>query len=85
MAIFDSVGVLKVASFDNNQYNYCNEHNIAIAMDLWEFSGPNIEVLNYVIAFAVQAVMAALNYELSLITSGIAKHSKTMADSIHYK
>lgn len=82
MAIFDSLGVLKVASFDNNQYNYCNEHNIAIAMDLWEFSGPNIEVLNYVIAFAV---MAAFNYELSLITSGIAKHSKTMADSIHYK
>lgn len=77
--------MLKVASFDNNQYNYCNEHNIAIAMDLWEFRGPNIEVLNYVIAFAVQAVMAALNYELSLITSGIAKHSKTMADSIHYK
>lgn len=41
---------------------------------------------NYMIAFAfaVQAVMAALNYELCFITSGIAELSKAMADSIHY-
>lgn len=35
-------------------------------------------------AFAVQAVMAALNYELSFITAGIAELSKAMADSIQY-
>lgn len=42
---------------------------------------------NYVIAcaFAVQAVMAALNYELSFITSGIAGLSVAVADSIHYR
>lgn len=40
---------------------------------------------NYTIAFAfaVQAVMAALNYELSFINSGIAELSKAKADSIH--
>lgn len=41
---------------------------------------------NYMIAFAfaVQAVMPALNYELSFITAGIAELSKAMTDSIHY-
>lgn len=40
---------------------------------------------NYMIAlaFAVQAVMAALNYKLSFITAGIAELSKAPADSIH--
>lgn len=40
---------------------------------------------NYTIAlaFAVQAVMAELNYEVSFITLGIAELSKAMADSIH--
>lgn len=36
-------------------------------------------------AFAVQAVMAVLNYEVSFITLGIAELSKAMADSIHYR
>lgn len=36
-------------------------------------------------AFAVQIVMAALNYELSVITSGIAELGKAMADSILYR
>lgn len=87
LGVSDAMRVLKFRSFDKDQYNYCNQHNVAIAVDLWELSGPNIEVLNYMIAFAfaVQAVVVALNYELSFITSVIAKHSKTMADSIHYK
>lgn len=42
---------------------------------------------NYMIAFAfaVQAVMATLNYELSFITSGIAELSKAVADPIQYR
>lgn len=35
-------------------------------------------------AFAAEAVMAALNYELPPITSGIAELSKAAADSIDY-
>jgi len=56
----------------------------AIAMDLWELSEPNMSS-NYMIAFAfaVQAVMVALNNEISFITSGIAELSKATADSIH--
>lgn len=41
---------------------------------------------NYTTAFtfAFQSVMAALNYGLSFITSGIAELGKAAADSIHH-
>lgn len=51
-------------------------------MDLWELTEPSSNDM-IAFAFAVEAVMAALNYELSFITSGIAELSKATADSIH--
>lgn len=61
-----------------------NKYKLLPYLDLWDSSVIN-KTPSYMTAcgFAPEAIMAVLNYELSFITSGIAKLSKGAAYSIH--